>query len=182
MLGAELGLPDPWHPPGWPYRWLVTPLLHCRRQSHLLAQLRLLGFQLCCGPRQCKVIWEPAGLQPSQPLSRWARVASRSWGPDTRHGEVSIAAGFHFSHIGTAHDCSERRDTSKNVLVPKSAKQMVVVQPSRGSAGAGSWHPCGPWKQPVSDVQSHLRARGVEVLLRHSRICLCSVYGPSVIH
>ena len=40
-----------------------------------------------------------------------------------------------FSHIGTAHDCSERRDTSKNVLVPKSAKQMVVVQTLWGPAG-----------------------------------------------
>ena len=69
-----------------------------------------------------------------------------------------MAAASCFSHIGTAHDCSERRDTSKNVLVPKSAKQMVVVRTWGGGPAEGTWylkHRCGPWKQPVSDVQAH---------------------------
>ena len=58
-----------------------------------------------------------------------------------------MAAASCFSHIGTAHDCSERRDTSKNVLVPKSAKQMVVVRTWGGGPAEGTWylkHRCGP--------------------------------------
>lgn len=97
-----------------------------------------------------------------------------------------MAAASCFSHIGTAHDCSERRDTSKNVLVPKSAKQMVVdlgwgarwrdvvPQASLRPLEAARFRRPGPLGGRV--------AREGEVLLRHSRICLCSVYGPSVIH
>lgn len=67
------------------------------------------------------------------------------------------------------------------MLVPKSAKQMVVVQAPWGRA-EGLSTPPHPGKRPLSDVQAHGGATGGEVLPRHSRICLCSVYGPSVIH
>lgn len=72
-----------------------------------------------------------------------------------------------FSHIGTAHDCSERRDTSKNVLVPKSAKQMGLVQALWGHTGQGL---CIPAPQ-ISDVQALSEAEG-EALADLSLLCL----------
>lgn len=154
----------------------------CRRQPHLLARLRLRGFQLRGGPGQCKAIWLPTGLRPSQQLSQMGQGGGEEpLGPGPRRRGGERGCGACFSHIGTAHDCSERRDTSKNVLVPKSAKQMVVVRPG-GAALEGLLASLHPWKQPVPDVQAHYGASGGKVLLRHSRICLCSVYGPSVIH
>lgn len=62
VLGARPGLCDPWHHPGWPTDGDCPPHPHHGRgQPHLLAQLRLPGFQLCCGPRQCKAIRLPTG-------------------------------------------------------------------------------------------------------------------------
>lgn len=161
VLEAELGLSDPQHHPDWPYRWCPPP--HCHRRPHLLAQLRLLGFQFCCSPRQCKAIWLPTGLQPSQQRSQMGQGGGEEEtlrpGHKTR-GEVTVTAASRFSHIGTAHDCSERRDTSKNVLVPKSAKQIAVVQAPWGHAEGGLGLP-DPWKQAVSDVQASSGPEGV---------------------
>lgn len=64
-------------------------------------------------------------------------------------GEANGAAAACFSHIGTAHDCSERRDTSKNVLVPKSAKQMVLEQALWEQSRAGLCTPA-----PLETVRS----------------------------
>lgn len=72
---------------------MVTAPLPCRRRPHLLAQLRLLDFQLHCGPRHCKSIWLPTGLQPSKQLSQMGPGASKEpWGPDTRCGGGNMAA------------------------------------------------------------------------------------------
>lgn len=90
-----------------------------------------------------------------------------------------MAAAARFSHIGTAHDCSERRDTSKNVLVPKSAKQMELEQALRGRRTGRSLYPA-----PLEMAASRRRGEGLRGArsLAGSRFCLCSVYGPSVIH
>lgn len=59
----------------------------------------------------------------------------RRWSLDTRRVGGEQGCSILLSHIGTAHNCSERRDTSKNVLVPKSAQQVVVVCTLWGQAG-----------------------------------------------
>lgn len=80
-----------------------------------------------------------------------------------------MAAAACFSHIGTAHDCSERRDTSKNVLVPKSAKQMVLEQALCGQSGRGGLCTPAPLEMSTS------RQKGVrcsEALAVLSLLCL----------
>lgn len=74
----------------------------------------------------------------------------RRWSLDTRRVGGEQGCSILLSHIGTAHNCSERRDTSKNVLVPKSAQQVVVVCTLWGQAGgAGVGRGLKrPWKQP----------------------------------
>lgn len=82
-------------------------------------------------------------------------------------GEVNVAAAARFSHIGTTHDCSERRDTSKNVLVPKSAKQMVLEQALWGRSRGGLCT-LAPLE---TEVQAE-RGEGSEVLADLSLLCL----------
>lgn len=84
-------------------------------------------------------------------------------------GEVNnVAAAARFSHIGTAHDCSERRDTSKNVLVPKSAKQMVLEQALWGQK-MRSLYPCTPGNSATIQAEG---VRCSEALADLSLLCL----------
>lgn len=83
-------------------------------------------------------------------------------------GEVNAAAAACFSHIGTAHDCSERRDTSKNVLVPKSAKQMVLEQALWGQSRGGLCTPA-----PLETVRPRQEGvRSSDALADLSLLCL----------
>lgn len=164
VWGGELGLPDPWHPPAGPTDG-DTPIHGCGQPHLLPARIAwIAGSQLCRGPRQCKAIWLPTGLRPSRQLSQMGPGVAEDkepLGPGHRTLGRCARLRSHFSHIGTAHDCSERRDTSKNVLVPKSAKQVGSVAGPLGTHWRGI--PCAaPTPAAIPDVQVGMGPRGEE--------------------
>lgn len=71
----------------------------------------------------------------------WQREISESPGVIDPGSLLSAGRTSLFSYIGTTHDCSSNREQSKNVLVPKWAKETM--------------------KEKLNfDLQSHSRQRG----------------------